>query len=128
MVAWLKNNWGLITTMLVGIVVTVFLYSCEPKVPSLNDGGKIVNRQELQLELNQLIELAKIRMADLDKQDQLRAIVLQNALVLVQGQPLNPVGIISAIAALYGIAQGGKNITQVVKKKVNGAKATNGTA
>ncbi|GAH63095.1 unnamed protein product, partial [marine sediment metagenome] len=101
------------------------VYSCEPKVSSLWQEGKQVNRQELQLELDQLIGVAQLRMVDLDKQEELRAIILQNALILVQGQPFNPLGLITGVAALYGISQGGCNITKVVKKKCVKKKVNN---
>jgi len=124
MLEWLKKNW---TLLLTGSVLCVFLffgYACGPRTQSLIYDDKKVNRQELQLELDQLIGTAQIRMIDLEQQDQLRAIILQNALILVQGQPLNPLGIITALAGIYGITQGGKNITTVVKKKL--VKVNNG--
>ena len=126
MIAWIKNNASLIITILVIIAFIFYCYGCEPKARSLVDVGKLVNRQELQLELDQIISLAQLRMVDLDKQEQLRAVVLQNALILVEGQPLNPFGILSAIAAIYGITQGGSNITKVVKSKYTIAKVNNG--
>lgn len=124
---WIKEHAALLITILVTASVLIFIYSCEPKVPSLVSRERTVNRQELQLELDQLIGLAQLRMIDLDKQEQLRAIILQNALVLVQGQPFNPVGLITGVAAIYGITQGGQNITNAVKNKRNKGKVNNGT-
>lgn len=128
MYKWIKKNWTLSITILVSFGLLFFAFACEPKVPSLISRDKMVNRQELQLELDQLIGLAQLRMINLDKQEELRAIILQNALVLVQGQPLNPVGIITAIAAVYGATQGGKNVSKVVKEKRNKRKVNDGKA
>jgi len=102
------------------------MYGCEVKTHSLTGSNKLVNRQELQLELDQIIGLAELRMADLDQQEKFRAIILQNALILVQGQPFNPLGLLSAVAAIYGVAQGSSNITKVVKNKRNKRKVNNG--
>ncbi|MBA7646180.1 hypothetical protein ES703_53942 [subsurface metagenome] len=126
MLEWIKKNSTIITTVLVIIGVIIFVYGCEPKVRSLTDNTRLVNRQELQLELDQIIGIAQVRMVDLDKQDQLRAIILRNALVLVQGQPLDPFAIITGIAAIYGIITGGCNIKKVVKVQLDKRKATNG--
>lgn len=123
----IKKHLTLLITLLVTIGISFYLFACEPKTSSLRQEGKMVNRQELQLELDQFIGLAQLRMVDLDKQEQLRAIILQNALILVQGQPFNPVGLITAVAAIYGVTQGGKNITKVVKERVNKRKVNNGT-
>ena len=124
---WIKKHLPLLITVLVTVSILIFVYACEPKTQSLKREGILVSRQELQLELNSFMDLAQVRMADLDKQEQLRAIILQNALVLVQGQPFNPVGLLTAIAAIYGIAQGSTSITKAVKDKVKKRKANNDT-
>lgn len=128
MLQWIKKHASIITIILITVAFVIYCYGCEPKVRSLSGSPKLINRQELQLELDQFITMAQIRMADLDQQEELRSIVLQNALILVQGNPYNPVGIITAIAAVYGITQGGSNITKVVKSNRNKKRVNNGTA
>ncbi len=127
MYEWIKNHLPLLTTISVTIGILLFIYACEPKVQSLYREGTQVNRQELQLELDQMIGLAQLRMADLEKQEQLRAVILQNALILVQGQPFNPVGLITGIAALYGITQASQNTVKVVKNVTQKRKVNNAT-
>jgi len=126
MLQWIKKHIPLLTTILVTVGVLIYVYGCEAKVSSLWRKGTLINRQELQLELDQLIGLAQLRMAALDKQELLRALIVRNALVLVQGQPFNPVGIIAGIASIYGVTQGASNVTKVVKTKLNKRKANNG--
>ena len=124
---WIKKQWTIIFTALVTVGIVLFVYGCEPKTPSLIDMNRLINRQELQLELDQIIGLAQMRMVDLDKQEQFRAVILQNALILVKGQPYNPLGIITAIAGIYGVMQGSRNVTNVVKTGLNKRKRNNGT-
>ncbi len=126
MLIWFKKHRTIIITVLVSVGFSFYCYGCEAKVKSLTDNSQLVNRQELQLELDQIITMAQIRMANLDQQEQFKAIVLQNALILVQGQPLNPLGLLSAIAAIYGITQGSSTITKVVKTKVKKKRESNG--
>ncbi len=127
MLLWIKKHWTIILTALVTVSILLFVYGCEPKTRSLIDGNRQINRQELQLELDQIIGLAQLRMVDLDKQEQFRAVILQNALILVQGQPYNPLGIITAIAGIYGVMQGSRNVTNVVKTGIHKRKKNNGT-
>jgi len=127
MLAWIKTHWQSIMIGLVTIGFVIFMYGCEPKVKSLNNGGKFVTRAELQLELQTVMTLAEIRVADLDRQQALRNLILQNALVLAAGQPLNPVGILTAIAALYGIGQASNNVVKTVKNTVKKKVGNNGT-
>ncbi len=126
MMQWFKKHTSLVISVLVCIAFVIYCYGCEAKVASLTDRTRLINRQELQLELDQFIGMAQLRMADLDKQEELRAIVLQNALILVQGNPYNPVGIITAIAAVYGLAQGTSNVSRVIKTGVKKRKVNHG--
>lgn len=126
MLQWIKKHWTLLITILITASILIFIFSCESKVRSIADRTRMVNRQELQLELDQLIGMAQLRMVDLDKQDKLRAVVLENALILVQGQPINPLGIITGVAAIYGLTQGSCNITKVIKTKTKKRKVNNG--
>ena len=126
MLQWIKKNWTIILTVLVTVGFAIYIYGCEPKTRSLISSGKLINRQELQLELDHFITLAQIRMLDLDKQEQLRAVILQNALILVQGQPFNPLGIITAIAAVYGVTAGSSRVGKTIKTVRDKRKVNNG--
>jgi len=117
-----------ILTALITLGVLIYCWGCEPKTQSLLHDGEQVNRMELQFELEQLTATAQYRMLDLDKQDQLRRLLLQNALVVVQGQPVNPLGLITGIAGIYGLMQAGQNTVKVVKKVNTIRKENNGTA
>lgn len=119
---------SLILTVLITVGVAIYCWGCEPQTQSLMHDGQRVNRRELQLELDQITATAQFRMLDLDKQDQLRALILQNALVVVQGQPANPLGIITGIAGIYGVMQAGQNTAKVVKNVKAKRKENNGQA
>ena len=123
---WFKEHATVLITILACAGFGIYCYSCEPKVQSLTPPLRQINRQELQLEFDQIMSLAQLRMLDLDKQEQFRSIILQNALILVQGQPFNPVGIITAIAAIYGIGQAGTTVSKKVKNTIDKRKANNG--
>ena len=112
---WIKAKSDIILIVLVSVGFLLFAYSCEPKEPSLLNRGVKVTRAELQLELTQLLALADLRMAGFDRQERIRAIILQNAMILVQGQPVNPIGILTGIASIYGITQATKKTTGVIK-------------
>jgi hypothetical protein len=88
----------------------LFYIGCQARTQSLSDPKRLVSRGELQIELSNVLATAELRMADLDKQEAIRSLILQNALVLASGGTLNPVGIISAIAAVYGIATAGQKV------------------
>jgi len=111
---WIKGHIPLITALIVGVCLICYQEGCEPSVKSLLDESRFVTRGELNLELDQIVAKAELRMTQLDKQEAIRNIILQNALVLAAGQPLNPIGIITALAAVYGIGSG----VQRVRKRL----------
>ncbi|GAH53810.1 unnamed protein product, partial [marine sediment metagenome] len=57
----------------------------------MTEPTRLVNRAELQLELDRFMGMARIRMLDLDRQDAFRDLIIQNSLSLVSGVPFNPV-------------------------------------
>ncbi|GAI68960.1 unnamed protein product [marine sediment metagenome] len=126
MFEWIKKNQKMIITVLVSVALCIWLYSCESQVKSLDGSGQLVNRAELQLELDRFMGMAQVRMADLDKQDAFRALIIENSLLLVQGTPFNPVGLITAIAGIYGITHGASKVVRTVKKSQDKRKANNG--
>lgn len=79
--------------------------------------GKKVTRAELELELNTLLGTAEIRMLDLEEQERFRALIFQNALLIVEGGAFNPLGLITGMAALYGITSATKSTVSAIKKK-----------
>lgn len=128
MIKWLSKNKTKIILWTVTLATLFYMYACESQVRSLNNSKRLVNRAELGAELNHIIDTADIRFASLDRQDKLRAIILNNALVVVQGQTFNPVGIITALLGVYGVQQAAKNTTGAIKnaraKRANNKSAT----
>lgn len=128
MLNWIKKQGVTIAAVLVTAGFVLYLYGCESKVKSLNDRDYMVSRLELQEELDHIISMAQIRFANLDQQDKLKNLLMQNALIIAQGQPFNPVGIITGFAALYGIGQAGSKVTKSVNNVRKKRKVDNGTA
>lgn len=113
----LSDNWPRTITI---VLLTGFLFwgfSCPARVPSLTHPDKLITRPELQVELDSIIATAEFRIADLDRQEQFRDIIFKNALLMVEGGQLNPLGIITMFASIYGISRGASDIVKKVKKK-----------
>lgn len=125
MKTWLTKHWPSILCLAFGLFLIFYGQSCVSKVPSLLDPSRKVTRAVLDLELKQLIDLAALRKISLDRQDQLKRLVAENAIILIQGSPANPLGILTGVLGIYGLAQGSKNITTVVKNGIAKKKAKN---
>lgn len=115
MLVWLKKNKRMIIVYCVTIGVGIFLYACESQVRSLDGSKRFVTRAELQAELNAYIDRADIKFASLDRQDKFRQLVLNNAMLVVQGNTFNPVGLLTGLLGIYGVSQAAKNTTGAIK-------------
>jgi len=106
----------------IAILMTLLLWAwgCPPRVESLFVPQKQVTRPELQIELDTITATAMYRLAELDKQDAMRDVIFKNALMIVETGSINPIGIMTLLAGLYGITRGTKDIKDRIK---NGKKS-----
>lgn len=117
MLIYLKEHWQHAAALLIALCLTVWIVSCEPTTTSLTTPDLKVTRSELQLELEHLQAKFALRSAQLHHQEEMRKIILQNALLIAETQSINPLGLITGLASLYGIASAAKDGTKLVKTK-----------
>lgn len=125
MFEWSKKNWLCILCLTFGLFLIFYGQGCESRVPSLLDPSRKVTRSVLDLELRQLVDLAALRKISLDRQDRLKRLVAENAIILLEGSPANPLGILTGIFGLYGLGKVTKNVSTVVKNGIARKKAEN---
>lgn len=112
---WFKKNYRTLLIYGVTIGVMLYLYACDSQVRSLDGSRRLVNRSELQQELDTLIAKFDIRLASLDRQDRLREMIVNNAMLIAQGNPFNPIGLLTGIATVYGVTQATTKTVRTVK-------------
>jgi len=117
--SYLSDNWPKTIAIIALTAILFWGYGCPPKTDSILVDGKKVTMAELQIELDSIIATAEYRVADLKKQQEFRDIIYNNALLMVQGGTLNPVGVATMLAGLYGLTRGGQDLAKKVKKKSN---------
>ena len=117
----IKENWQWYLIIVIANVICLWVMACPPTTESLINGRPDVTREELQLELETITNTAKFRMAHLDQQDQLRDIILQNAVLIIENGSVNPLGIITGLLALYGagsaLTKGKKKVGDVLNNR-----------
>lgn len=124
---WFKKYRTTIITIAVTICMVFYLYSCESVVKGILDPNVKINRAELQAELEQINSMAVVRTASLDQQDKFRQLLFENALILATGSPFSPVGLLTGIAAIYGLVSAANSTVKTIKNNVINPKVTNGT-
>jgi len=100
-----EQHWYLIGFVLITIAL-FFTYGCVSTTESLIDPTRMVNRVELENELNYLIGIASARAEDLNRQDAIKQAVLDAANVMSQTGSINPSGLINLVACIGAISFG----------------------
>lgn len=118
-IADFEINWPKSIALLVLTALLFLGHSCQPETKSLIHPGERITRPELQIELDTIIATAEARMADLDKQEEFRDLIFKNVLIIGQTGTVNPTGIITLLAGLYGITRGAQDVKNKVKKNSN---------
>lgn len=113
----IKAKWPLYLVMLITNLLILFCTSCPPTARSLYDPKRMITRVELQIELDNMLATAQMRMASLDKQQAIRDAILKNALLMVETGTINPIGIATALFASYGIGSAAVKVKNGVRKK-----------
>lgn len=114
-----KNNWIKISITITGLVIFLVFAGCEPKVKSLFNDDQLITGPELKVELETLLSTAKLRQEDLQRQTQLRNLILKNVLIVAESGSLNPVGLLTALFAFYGFGSAANSTKNAVKKKLS---------
>lgn len=110
------NRYQVVSTFLVAMIL-IWTYSCTSRVASIVNPSQRVNRQELQLEIDQFIALAEIRFADLQQQDELRQTLYKHTTLWAVSGSINPIGVLMSVGTLLGLGAVTDNVRTKIKNK-----------
>jgi len=96
------------------IVFLVWIYGCESTVRSIQNPLDKVTRTELQTEINYFLDTAKGRMTELDRKDELKRILTEQAMLASETGTVNPMGVVATLIGAFGI---GATVDNVRKRK-----------
>jgi len=112
--SFIKFNLWMFVLLAVGVGILLSSLSCESRVPSilkatsLSMNGStavksLITREELSAELTYIASIAEKRFADLDRQDELRKMISEQAVIIAAGGSVNPAGVISLLMGIMGV-------------------------
>lgn len=102
-------------SLLIATGLLLWFLGCEPKCKSLIDPTQRITRGELDIEIEILISKANLEYASLEQQEKLRDFLLQQALTSASTGTVNPIALMTSVAALLGL---GATADNVRKRKV----------
>jgi len=95
------------------LILLIVAYGCESKVESIRTPGTRINRGELEIEINTILQEAELRADELNMKDDLKETLYRIGVTTAQSGTVNPIGVLSAIAGILGIGA----ITDNVRKR-----------
>ena len=123
---WIRHNQGLFVALLICGGLLAWTFGCPSKVTSLVDNTKKVTAEELNLELQAetarleaeldlLIKRAKLKAADLARQDAIKAKLFEFAAITAEAGGFNPAGLLALTGSILGF---GAIVDNRIKDKV----------
>lgn len=116
---WLnEQHWYIVAICIIAAAI-FWTYGCESQVTSMINPPEKINRAGLQNELDYLIGQVEVKVADLDKQDEIKQALLDSANLMASTGTINPSGLIN-LAACIGAISFGLNRNQKYKTATGG--------
>lgn len=123
---WIRHNQGLFVALLICGGLMVWSFGCQSKVTSLTQPGEMVTAEELNLELKievtrleaeleQLLEMAKLKKAELARQDAIKQKLFEFAAITAGSGGFNPAGLLALAGGVLGF---GAIVDNRIKDKV----------
>ena len=106
------ERYQAITFICVALILIV-IASCDSTTQSIINPTMKINRQQLQNEVNIILAQIETAELELEKQDKLKELLFNQAIIASQGAPINPIGLITSLGTILGIGA----ITDNVRKR-----------
>jgi len=97
-------------SIIVAALLLIGFYGCEPKCKSIINPAERVTRSELDIEIDTVIAKANAGYASLEQQEDLRSLMFEHALTAASTGTVNPVALLTSVAALLGVGATADNI------------------
>ena len=101
--SFIRHNQGMFIGGAIAIAVLVWTYGCESQVTSILYAPDLVNRGQLQIEVDTFVAQAELKFANLDRQDQVRSTLFETALTFMEGGNVNPAAVAIVIGNILGL-------------------------
>jgi len=96
------NHWFLIGAIIVAAAV-FWSYGCQSRVASMIEPDKKVTRAELQTEVDYLLSQIKNKFDELERQDQIKLLIFEQASLFAETGTINPMGLLTTAVSVVAI-------------------------
>jgi hypothetical protein len=98
-----NGNLAKIIAVIALIVLFVWLFGCQPMTSSLTDPSRQIPRAEVEAEIDSFMAIAKARLTDLDRQDEIQRLVLDKAALFATTGSFNATGLLNILVSIVAV-------------------------
>lgn len=109
---FLNKERGQVIAAVICIFLVFYGVSCESQVSSLVDPADKVTRSELTMEVETFIAKAEAKYKDLDRQDEIKALLFDKFTLWTQTGTFNPIGILPTVFTILGVGAITDNVSK----------------
>lgn len=99
----LNENHAFVIAAIVVMAISYFGYGCQSSVRGIVDPQQKLNRAELQTEVDYLLSQAKNKFAELDRQDQIKLLIFEQAALFASTGAINPIGLMTTAISVVAV-------------------------
>lgn len=97
-----ENHWAAIAALIL-VILGFYFIGCQSTVDSMIDSNKKVTRAELQTESDFLIAQVRNKLESLDRQDEIRRLISDQASLFASTGSFNPVGLVNLAVSIFAV-------------------------
>ena len=99
----IRHNHVFVGSFVVCCLLCLWLYGCQPATKSPFDPDRKVTRDELDVDIKAMANKIALAYMDIQKQEQMRAAILNAGLAYIKGEGLNPIGLVTTLTGILGL-------------------------
>lgn len=110
----LNDNHNVLIGIVALVLIGLYGYGCESQVKGIIDSETMLSRAELQTEVDYLLAQARNRFTELDRQDEIKLLIFEQAALFAETGAINPMGLLTTAVSIAAVSFG---LDQRRKKK-----------
>lgn len=99
----IKHNHVFVGSLVVCVILTIWFYGCQPQTASPFDPDTKITREQLDIDVKAMADKIALAYMDIQKQEQIRAAILNAGLAYIKGEGLNPIGLVTTLTGILGL-------------------------
>lgn len=109
-----NENHAFLIGAIAVLAIGFYGYGCQSSVRGIIDPEQKLTRAELQTEVDYLLAQAQNRLDELDRQDEIKLLIFEQAALFTQTGTINPIGLLTTAISVVAV---GSALDQRRKKK-----------